>query len=254
MKNEYLNYISDEHLFKCIANLHRSYINAKNNINKRKFYGNKVDTIKLTFDTKFNNISEEDIIETEVLRQIDKTINNFLGTFHEEILGGVDGFERGNLSGFDIRAEDNTLFADIKNKHNTMNSSSSESLFQKLAQYADNYRKANCYWVQILAKKSFNTHWKGIINRKEYSHSRVFMISGDQFYKLVTGQEDAFFQLYRILPSAIDHYLRTIQPSKELALHSALSEIGAEVKKSNRTIIDQVTFDNYPYYLGFKGL
>jgi isocitrate dehydrogenase kinase/phosphatase len=63
-----------------------------------------------------------------------------------------------------------------------------------------------------------------------------------------------FFQLYKILPSAIDEYLRTIQPSKELALHSALSEIGAEVKKSNRTIIDQVTFDNYPYYLGFKGL
>ncbi|SDN14791.1 Eco47II restriction endonuclease [Daejeonella rubra] len=254
MKNIYLNYISDEHLFKCISNLHRSYINAKNNIDKRKFYKNKVDTIKLTFDTKFNDISEGDMIEAEVLRQIDKSINNFLGTFHEEILGGINGFERGNLSGFDIRAEDNTLFADIKNKHNTMNSSSAESLFQKLAQYANTYKKANCYWVQILANKSFNTHWNGIINGKEYSHSRVFKISGDQFYKLVTGQDDAFFQLYKILPSAIDHYLRTLQPSEEIALNSALSEIGEEVVKSNRTIIDQVTFDNYPYYLGFDGL
>ena len=55
-----------------------------------------------------------------------------------------------------------------------MNSSSSEALFQKLARYADDYKKAKCYWVQILAKNSFNEHWKGEINGKEYSHSRVF--------------------------------------------------------------------------------
>ena len=36
-------------------------------------------------------------------------------------IGGIKGFEVGYLSGFDIKATDNTLFADIKNKHNTMN-------------------------------------------------------------------------------------------------------------------------------------
>lgn len=254
MKNKYLSYISDEHLLMCISNLHRSYINAKNGIDKRKFYVNKVDTIKLTFDTKFNKINEEEIIETEVLRQIDKSINNFLGTFHEEILGGIEGFERGNLSGFDIRAEDNTLFADIKNKHNTMNSSSAESLFQKLAHYADTYKKAKCYWVQILANKSFNTQWSGVINGKEYNHSRVFKISGDQFYKLITGQDGAFFQLYKILPIAIDNYLRNIPPTDEIALNSVLSEVSNDIEKTKRTIINQVTFDNYPYYLGFDKL
>ena len=99
----------------------QAYLKAKNKVTKKKFYSNKVDTIKLTFDSKFNEISEQDLIETEILRQVDKSINNSIGTFHEQILGGIDGFEVGNLSGFDIKAVDNTLFADIKNKHNTMN-------------------------------------------------------------------------------------------------------------------------------------
>src|SRR5690606_35747689 len=182
MTNKYVNFISDEYLLKCIENLHISYLRAKEKISKRKFYNNKIDTFKLTFDTKFNNIDEESIIETEILRQIDKSINNSIGTFHEQVLGGIKGYEIGKLSGFDIKAENNTLFADIKNKHNTMNSSSAEALFQKLARYADDYKQAKCYWVQILAKGSFNEHWTGDINGKEYSHSRVFKISGDQFY------------------------------------------------------------------------
>jgi len=139
MKNKYLTYISDKHLLSCIENLHNSYLKAKADISKKKFYKNKIDVIKLTFDSKFNELDEETLIKTEISRQIDKSINNSIGTFHEEILGGIDGFEMGNLSGFDIRALDDTLFADIKNKHNTMNSSSAESLFQKLAHYADTY-------------------------------------------------------------------------------------------------------------------
>src|SRR5690606_4125345 len=116
MANKYVTFISDEHLLLCIDNLHNSYLKAKNKINKKKFYNNKIDTIKLTFDAKFNDIEEEDLIQAEILRQIDKSINNSIGTFHEQILGGVEGFEVGALSGFDIKAEDDTLFADIKNK------------------------------------------------------------------------------------------------------------------------------------------
>ena len=140
MANTYLSFISDEHLLSCIENLHNSYLKAKANVSKAKFYKNKIDTIKLTFDAKFNDLDEETLIKTEINRQIDKSINNSIGTFHEQILGGITGFEMGNLSGFDIKASDDTLFADIKNKHNTMNSSSAESLFQKLAKYADSYK------------------------------------------------------------------------------------------------------------------
>ncbi len=254
MSNKYVNFISDEHLLKCIENLHSSYLRAKNNLSKKSFYTNKIDTIKLTFDAKFNNISEEDLIQSEILRQIDKSINNSIGTFHEQILGGIDEYEVGNLSGFDIKATDDTLFADIKNKHNTMNSSSAEALFQKLARYADDYKKANCYWVQILAKSSFNEHWKGDINGKEYGHSRVFKISGDKFYALLSGQEDALFQLYKALPFAIHDYLSSVGASDERKENSALEEIASKTEITKRTILEQITFENYSYYLGFDKL
>ncbi|MBN1117905.1 MAG: Eco47II family restriction endonuclease [Bacteroidales bacterium] len=254
MKNKYVNFITDEHLLTCIGNLHNAYLKAKNNITKKNFYSNKVDTIKLTFDSKFNDIDGEKLIQSEILRQIDKSINNSIGTFHEQILGGIKGFEAGNLSGYDIKATDNTLFADIKNKHNTMNSSAAEALFQKLKRYADDYKQAKCYWVQILAKGSFCELWSGDINGKEYSHSRVYKISGDQFYALLSGQQDAMFQLYKALPSAIKDYLKSVEETEEIAENSALEEIKSETKTSKRTVLDQITFENYSYYLGFDKL
>jgi hypothetical protein len=254
MNNNYLSFVSDNHLMTCISGLHKSYLKAKKNITKSSFYSNKVDTIKLTFDSIFNDIDEESLIQAEILRQIDKSINNSIGTFHEQILGGINGFEVGNLSGFDIKAKDDSLFADIKNKHNTMNSSSAEALFQKLARYADDYKKAKCFWVQILAKSSFNEHWKGEINGKEYSHSRVFKISGDQFYALLTGQDDAFFQLYQVLPLAIKDYLDYIEEDTSISSNSVLDEIKIETSSSKRSILDQITFENYSYYIGFDNL
>ncbi len=127
MANKYVNFISDEHFLECIENLHNSYIKAKEGISQKKFYSNKIDTVKLTFDAKFNNLTEEAVIKNEIMRQIDKSINNSIGIFHEQILGGVKGYEMGSLSGYYIKATDDTLFADIKNKHNTMNSSAASN-------------------------------------------------------------------------------------------------------------------------------
>lgn len=249
---QYLSFISNDHLLECIKNLHQSYISAKQIITKKTFYSNKVDIFKLLFDSKFNDVSEEQLINLEIIRQIDKSINNSIGTFHEQILGGIKGFDRGNLSGFDIKATDDTLFADIKNKHNTMNSSSAEALFQKLAQYANTYKSAKCFWVQILAKSSFCELWKGEINGKEYSHSRVYKISGDKFYALLTGTDDAMAQLYKVLPQAIEDYLKTVNSKKEADPTSVLSEINQARGGLERTLLDQITYDNYPYYKGFE--
>jgi len=253
MKNKYLSYISDEHLLKCIENLYNSYQKAKANVSKAKFYQNKIDTFKLTFDAKFNELNEETLIKTEISRQIDKSINNSIGTFHEQILGGIKGYQVGNLSGYDIKSDDDTLFADIKNKHNTMNSSAAESLFQKLARYADDNKQASCYWVQILAKGSFCTKWFGEINGKEYSHSRVYKISGDQFYKLLTGRDNALYELYSVLPHAIDDFLLQ-RKKEEIEFNSALQEITDSAEKKGVSLLDNITYDNYNYYLGFDKL
>ena len=253
MTNKYLSFISDEHLLQCVKNLHHSYLKAKRNISKKTFYKNKIDSIKLTFDSHFNELDESTLIKTEINRQIDKSINNSIGTFHEEILGGIKGYEIGKLSGYDVKASDNSLFAEIKNKHNTMSSGQSESAFQKLARFADDNKKANCYLVQILAKKSYIENWAGIINGKEYSHSRVFKISGDQFYKMLSKKKNALSELYQILPQVISDYLSQYE-SESLEENYALDEISKSASKSNRSILNEITFENFNYYLGFDKL
>jgi hypothetical protein len=135
-----------------------------------------------------------------------------------------------------------------------MNSSAAEALYQKLARYANDYKKAKCYWVQILAKGSFCDLWSGEINGKEYTHSRVYKISGDQFYALLSGQDDALFQLYKALPLAIKEYLKTFDHNQEIVENSALDEIKLETQNSKRSILDQITFENYSYFLGFDKL
>ncbi len=253
MANKYVDFISDKHILSCIENLHKSYIKAKEDKDKKEFYKNKIDTIKLTFDSKFNDIDENTVIKTEMIRQIDKSINNSIGTFHEQILGGINGYEAGKLSGYDVKARDNTLFAEIKNKHNTTSSSSAEAAFQKLARFADDNKQAKCYLVQILSKKSFTEKWESIINGKEYSHSRVYRISGDQFYKLLTGKDNALFELYKALPIAISDYLGD-HKSEEIKENSAIEEIINSSELSKRSILDEITFENYFYYLGFDKL
>lgn len=204
MKNKYLNYISDEHFMNCIGNLHKSYIKAKNNITKRNFYANKVDVIKLTFDSKFNDIDEESLIQSEILRQIDKSINNSIGTFHEQILGGIKGFQVGNLSGFDIKAIDNTLFAVLKFEELPKNIEN--CIFEKLTNEAKIFKNAKFYLVDFTNDSFYNEKW--ILGHEEstVSHKNVFKISGNSFYDLLTKQINSFTQLKNKLQVAVDDF------------------------------------------------
>ena len=71
---------------------------------------------------------------------------------------------------------------------------------------------------------------------------------------MLSGKDDALFQLYKILPTAINDYLNSIEQDKSMKSNSALGEIKTQTEKSNRSILDQITFENYSYYLGFDKL
>jgi hypothetical protein len=254
MANKYVDFVSDEYLLNCIKKLHESYSKAKADVSKKKFYKNKIDIFKQTFDEHFNHSTTEEIIENEIIRQVDKSYGGAIGTFHEYVLGGIEGYEVGILSGYDVKKTDNTVFADIKNKHNTMNSPAMEGLYIKLKKFADEHKSAKCYWVQILAKDSFISNWEGDINGKEYRHSRVFKISGDKFYELLTGDPKAIFKLYKALPAAIQDYFMTQEKGASDIISSALEEISKDSKANSKTLSDQIAKDNFPYYSGFDDL
>jgi hypothetical protein len=106
------------------------------------------------------------------------------------------------LSGFDINASDDTLFAILGNKDLSKNIS--DSVFEKLANTARVFLKAKFYYVLLDDYSDMNEKW--IIGHEEYSVSqkRVFKISIKQFYATLTGQENAFQNLSDIIPKAIE--------------------------------------------------
>lgn len=250
----YLSFISDDHLFRCIDALYNSYARCQHEFTVDDFYSNKVDPIKFIFDMAFNGIDEESYIKAEITRQNDKTISNAIGDFHQSLLGGIAGLrDLGVGNGCDIVNADQTIFAEVKNKHNTMNSSSAEATIQKLIHFAEQYPQSTCYWVQIIAMRSINKLWSASYNGRLYSHPRVRKISGDQFYALVTGIPDAFKQLCDALPIATQEYLRrrAVRDHDRAENASVFQSINRTAQRHNRSLLEQIMAENFDTYTGF---
>lgn len=133
MKNYNLGFIGNEAIYNHVR---ETVLQYRRSINLAEFNKNLIDPIKLTFDSKIYNQSVEKTIEAECLRQIDKTNNNCIGYFHQYIFkyafGGWEVPKNGEKGGFDILNEQQHIYVEMKNKHNTMNSASSQKTYMKM--------------------------------------------------------------------------------------------------------------------------
>ena len=82
MRNYNLGFISDEDIFNHVKNTVSQY---RRSINLQEFNKNIIDPIKLTFDSKIYGQTIRQTIESECIRQIDKTNNNCIGYFHQNL-------------------------------------------------------------------------------------------------------------------------------------------------------------------------
>ena len=165
---------------------------------------NDIDTIKTIFDITVKQIGFDGWANKEMERQQDKTINNKIGEFHQELLGKVDGWVDlgiGDETEIDLKKEDDTVFIELKNKHNTMNSSSKKIYREKLENVIEMYPDATAYWAYIISRKhkSENLAWKYQGREDE----RIRRISGDLLYEMITGDPDALEKVYEAIPKAI---------------------------------------------------
>ncbi|MFC0237083.1 Eco47II family restriction endonuclease [Fictibacillus phosphorivorans] len=250
-KNKYVDFISDQHFMKCVGDLFKAYENTKNEYTEKQFYKNKIDPIKLTFDMKFNNLTEKEMIAAEIQRQADKNISNFIGHFHEELMGGITEFEHIKNAGYDLRKVDNTIFAEIKNKQNTVNSSSKETTYQKLQRFAETNTDAKCYWVSLIAGNSYCEQWNQKFEDRTYNHPRVYKVSGDRFYEIVTGDKHAFMKLCTAIPHAIDEYLEKYTSTLKPNNTKVYSDIYSKATKNGVSVTNQLFNDNFNKYNGF---
>jgi hypothetical protein len=191
-----------------------------------KFNKNIVDPIKLIFDKTVYRSTWDEIVSSEVFRQRDKSNNNDIGYFHQRIFQYIDNcrvpdagwdiiFE--SEEGIDITGNSDIkhkIYVEMKNKHNTMNSSSASHTYNKMRNQVMDDDDCACFLVEVVSKKSQNIVWETTIKKAKKRHNLIRKVSIDQFYAIVTGQQDAFFQMCMVLPEIVERVVKSGEITK----------------------------------------
>lgn len=240
-----LSFISDSDLYKHVLNTISKY---RFNISLKEFNKNIIDPVKLTFDSAIYGQTIEETIEAEVIRQIDKSNTNHIGYFHQNIFKYIgEGWEV-PTQGFDVICPSRHIFVEMKNKHNTMNSASSQKTYAKMQNTILRNDKAVCMLVEIIAKNSQDITWAIRLDGEAMSHKNIRRVSIDKFYEIVTGKPTAFYQLCKILPQVIKDVI------SELKMGQLENSVFAELKEIAPDTLESLYLLAFSKYEGFGGI
>ena len=128
-----------------------------------------------------------------------------------------------------------TVYVEMKNKHNTMNSSAAGKTFIKMQDQLLSDDDCACFLVEAIAARSQNIKWETTVDKRKVGHKLIRRVSMDQFYALVTGQNDAFYQVCMVLPEVIQKVVgedgsglvpqdTVVEELREMAQHSHIEE------------------------------
>lgn len=180
-----LNFISDENFKKHIRETILQYGERLQPYDVKKFNGNIVDPIKLMFDKNVYGSTWEEIIKSEIFRQRDKANNNSIGYFHQKIFQYIAGCTVPK-SGWDVIFKKaggieldgdkvGTIYVEMKNKHNTMNSAASAKTYMKMQAQLLKDDDCACFLVEVIAKKSQNISWTISLDGQRQKHRRILV-------------------------------------------------------------------------------
>lgn len=245
-----LGFIKEKDFKKHVAETLASYEKTLNTIDLKKFNANIIDPIKLLFDKSVYQKTFDEIIQLEIHRQRDKSNNNAIGYFHQNIFEYIDGCDVPK-QGWDVvyKKEEHKIYVEMKNKHNTMNSSSSQKTYIKMQNQILNNPEDYCFLVEAIAPISRNIPWGCSVDGRHCENPHIRRVSIDQFYKIVTGEKDAFYNLCKQLPITIDELIQE-QRVKVVQRDSVLEELA----QSNPDRLKALYLLAFESYEGFNNL
>ncbi|MDE6559088.1 MAG: Eco47II family restriction endonuclease [Muribaculaceae bacterium] len=240
MRHDYnLGFISNEDIFEHVKRTVESY---RREITLKQFNENIVDPIKLTFDSKVYGKTIKQAIEDECFRQIDKSNSNKIGYFHQNIFRYAGKGWVVPSQGFDVENDELHIYAELKNKHNTMNSASSQKTYMKMQAKLLDDDQATCYLVEAISVRSKDDKWKITLDKKPRSHKKIRRMSMDKFYELVFDDAKAFFKLCMALPQIIED---VVSEDKSLALKNTVYEDLTKEHSDSLTALYILAFSTY---------
>lgn len=258
-----LSFITEDDFKRHVAATIEKYGEKLESFDIKRFNKNIVDPIKLIFDKTVYQTSWTEMVGNEIFRQRDKSNNNDIGYFHQRIFQYIDKChvpENGKEGGWDVIYQNpdgialpdgdvvHTIYVEMKNKHNTMNSASSGKTYIKMQSQLLDDDDCGCFLVEAIAQRSQNIKWETTVDQKKVSHRRIRRVSLDQFYALVTGKQDAFYQMCMILPSIISD---VVANSESKIPHDTVLEELKNVANSTGEVNEDVAMAIAIYLLGF---
>lgn len=200
-----LTFIKQSDFEKHVAETIRSYNASLASINLTSFNSNIIDPIKLLFDKNLYRKTFDEIISLEIHRQRDKSNTNAIGYFHQNMFKYIKSCSV-PTQGWDVifQASKHKVYVEMKNKHNTMNSSSSQKTYIQMQDQIMQTPNDYCYLVEVIAPVSRDIPWGCSVNGRHVEHQHIRRVSIDRFYREVTGISDAFYQICQQLPETID--------------------------------------------------
>ena len=214
MQQSKLSFISDDILYQeveKVLNIAKTAVREA----EVKLYRNVVDPFSALFDSLRQEISLTDWLEQEKARQIQKTMQNAVGDFHQAILGNVDGWkDMGVGSVIDLKNDSRKVIAEVKNKHNTTKGNHKKVIYDDISHSLENnYSGYKGYYVEII-RKSKTPYDKPFVppdnetGQRRPLNEAIRVIDGNSFYALVTGRKNALYELYSVLPYVIADILK----------------------------------------------
>lgn len=261
-----LEFITEEDFETHVRSTIKKYGEKLESFDLKRFNKNLIDPIKLIFDKTVYRSTWEEIVSNEIFRQRDKSNNNDIGYFHQRIFQYIKNCEvppNGESGGWDVIYKNpkgieipnagsvSTVYVEMKNKHNTMNSASAGKTFIKMQNQLLNDDDCACFLVEAIAQKSQNIKWETTVDKKKVSHKLIRRVSMDQFYKIVTGEEDAFYKMCMVLPKTIEKVVNTMDDVK-VPEDTVMMEL-REWAQHLDNVTDDLSIAMAVYMLGFSG-
>lgn len=230
MKKYNLGFISDKDIFEHVKETVQRY---SANINLKEFNKNIIDPIKLTFDAKVYGRTMEEVVASECIRQMDKSNNNHIGYFHQNLFRYAGNGWSVPVEGFDVVNEEKHIFVEMKNKHNTMNSAAAQKTYMKMQNKIIRDSKATCMLVEVIATRSQDKTWVTTVDKEQFNNENIRRVSIDKFYEKVFGDSLAFSKLCKALPLVLDDVIKDLGNSEnQNTVFTELAAISPDIMKS----------------------
>ena len=256
-----MDFISEEDFRTHVANTINEYADNLVSYDLKRFNHNTIDPIKLLFDKSVYGLSWDEVIKSEIFRQRDKSNNNSIGYFHQKIFAYIAGCEIPN-QGWDIIYKPeggivladgtlvSTLYIEMKNKHNTMNSASSGKTYTKMQDQLLSDDDCACFLVEAIAKHSQDKQWSITVDGQRKGHRLIRRVSLDNFYALVTKDANAFLKICIALPDTIDFVLKNV-PEVKAPQDTVMEELFAVSESIEASIPMALYYLGFYEYIGF---